>query len=92
MERDREVARVVCVLYDDPALGHPHAYAIDGIPRIELYADGQTTPSPSAIDFKPGELLGDVTGVLGLRKFLAAHGHSLVVVSDHDGPTSTFDL
>jgi formate dehydrogenase len=92
LERDREVARVVCVLYDDPALGHPHAYAIDGIPRIELYADGQTTPSPSAIDFKPGELLGDVTGVLGLRKFLAAHGHSLVVVSDHDGPTSTFDL
>ena len=47
----------------------PLAYARDSIPRIELYADGRTTPSPNAIDFTPGELVGDVTGALGLREF-----------------------
>jgi formate dehydrogenase len=85
------VARILCLLYSDPEGGHPLCYARDGIPRIEMYADGRTTPSPAAIDFAPGELLGDVTGALGLRKFLAAHGHSLTVLSDQDGPASRFD-
>ena len=46
--------------------------------RIERYPGGQTTPTPKAIDFKPGELLGSVSGELGLRKFLevAAATHS----------------
>jgi formate dehydrogenase len=82
---------VLCVLYEDPEGGHPLAYARDEIPRIELYADGQTTPSPTAIDFTPGELLGDETGALGLRKFLAARGHTLTVLVDQDGPASRFD-
>jgi formate dehydrogenase len=85
------VARVLCVLYDDPEEGHPPAYARDSIPLIELYADGQTTPSPTAIDFAPGELLGNVTGALGLRKFLAARGHSLTVLSDQDRSASRLD-
>jgi formate dehydrogenase len=71
------VARVLCVLYADPERGYPAVYARDGIPRIELYSDGQNIPSPTAIDFTPGELLGDVTGAFGLRKFLATRGHSL---------------
>src|SRR5206468_1882388 len=54
-------------------------------------ADGQTLPSPSAIDFKPGQLLGSVSGELGLRKFLEAAGHQLVVTSDKDGADSEFD-
>ena len=41
-------------------------------------------PSPKNIDFKPGELLGCVSGELGLRKFLESNGHSLVVTSDKD--------
>jgi formate dehydrogenase len=85
------VARVLCVLYEDPADGHPHDYGRAGVPRIELYPDGQTTPSPAASDFGPGELLGDLTGALGLPKFLAAHGHTLIATSDHDGPSSVFD-
>src|SRR4051812_43453599 len=85
------MARVLCVLYDDPKEGHPVAYARDGIPRIELYADGRTPPSPTAIDFRPGELLGDVTGGLGLRKFLAARGHTLTVLPDQAGLASRFD-
>src|ERR1700722_15383533 len=78
-------------MYDDPADGHPLAYARDGIPRVELYPDGQTMPSPAAVDFRPGDLLGDVTGALGLRSFLEAQGHTLVITADHGEPHSVFD-
>jgi formate dehydrogenase len=85
------VAKVLCVLYDDPIDGYPPAYARDRVPQIERYPDGQTTPSPQAIDFTPGELLGSVSGELGLRKFLEQRGHTLVVTSDKDGPDSVFE-
>ena len=42
----------------------------DGLPKLEHYPDGQTLPTPKAIDFTPGQLLGSVSGELGLRKFL----------------------
>ena len=60
-------------------------------PRSTHYPDGQTTPTPSTIDFKPGELLGSVSGELGLRKFLEKAGHTLVVTSDKEGPNSEFE-
>ena len=85
------MAKVLCVLYDDPVDGYPKAYARDDIPKIDHYPDGQTTPTPTAIDFKPGQLLGSVSGELGLRKFLEKAGHTLVVTSDKDGPNSTFE-
>jgi formate dehydrogenase len=44
-----------------------------------------------SIDFTPGELLGCVSGELGLRKFLERKGHTLVVTSDKDGPDSTLE-
>jgi formate dehydrogenase len=85
------MAKVLCVLYDDPVDGYPPPYARDDVPEIERYFDGQTTPSPQAIDFTPGELLGSVSGELGLRTFLQERGHTLVVTSDKDGPDSTFE-
>jgi formate dehydrogenase len=85
------VAKVLCVLYDDPVDGYPPSYARDAVPRIERYHDGQTTPSPERIDFEPGELLGSVSGELGLRRFLEERGHTLVVTSDKDGPDSVFE-
>ena len=85
------MAKVLCVLYDDPVDAYPPSYPRDGIPRIERYPDGQTTPTPEAIDFTPGELLGSVSGELGLRSFLEARGHTLVVTSDKDGPDSEFE-
>jgi formate dehydrogenase len=90
-KRKYDVATILCLLYSDPAGGHPLTYAREAIPHIEMNADGRTTPSPTAIDFTPGELLGDVTGALGLRKFLAEGGHSLIVLSDQDGSASRFD-
>jgi formate dehydrogenase len=58
---------------------------------LDKYPDGTTLPTPLAIDFVPGELLGCVSGELGLRKFLEGAGHSLVVTSDKEGDNSTFE-
>ena len=55
------MAKVVCVLYDDPITGYPKQYAHKGLPKLErYYPDGQTLPTPQGIDFKPGTLLGSV--------------------------------
>ena len=85
------MAKVLLVLYPDPVTGYPPVYARDSIPVIHGYPGGQTLPTPSKIDFTPGELLGSVSGALGLRKFLEGGGHQLVVTSDKDGPDSEFE-
>jgi formate dehydrogenase len=85
------MAKILCVLYDDPVDGHPKSYARDSIPKLDRYPDGQTLPKPKAIDFHPGELLGTVSGELGLRKFLEKQGHTFIVTSDKDGPNSVFE-
>ncbi|MET8682806.1 NAD-dependent formate dehydrogenase [Streptomyces sp. NPDC004732] len=85
------MAKVLCVLYDDPATGYPTAYARDDLPRIESYPDGQSAPTPKDTGFTPGHLLGSVSGELGLRAFLESRGHTLVVTSDKDGGGSVFD-
>jgi formate dehydrogenase len=85
------MAKVVCVLYNDPEDGYPKNYARASIPEIDHYPSGQTTPTPEHIDFTPGELLGSVSGALGLRKFLKDQGHELVVTSDKEPPDSVLD-
>ena len=83
--------KILCVLYDDPIEKFPPDYARIDIPKISSYPDGQTTPTPENIDFNPGELLGCVSGELGLRKFLEERGHTFIVTSDKDGPYSVFE-
>jgi formate dehydrogenase len=85
------MAKILCVLYADPIDGHPTDYPRDGLPRLDVYPDGQTLPTPKAIDFRPGEMLGSVSGELGLRPYLEANGHELVVTADKDGPDSEFE-
>jgi formate dehydrogenase len=85
------MTKVVCVLYDDPVGGYPQSYARDDIPKLERYPDGQTLPTPEAIDFKPGQLLGSVSGELGLRRFLENNGYKLIITSDKDGTDSVLD-
>jgi len=46
------VAKVRSVHYDEPVDGYPTAYALDDVPKIESYADGQTVRG------------GDLVGVL----------------------------
>jgi formate dehydrogenase len=85
------MSKILCVLYDDPVDGYPPAYPRDEIPKIESYWGGQATPTPERIDFTPGELLGSVSGELGLRKFLEDLGHELIVTADKEGPDSVFE-
>ena len=83
--------KVLCILYDDPTNGMPTSYPLQDLPKIDKYPDGMTLPSPKGRDFTPGELLGCVSGELGLRKFLEDNGHTLVVTSDKDGDGCTAD-
>jgi formate dehydrogenase len=87
----RNNAKIVCALYKDPETGFPPKYARDDIPEIKGYVDGQTAPTPKGIDFQPGELLGCVSGELGLRKYLEGLGHTFVVTSDKDGDNCEFE-
>ncbi|ARM32380.1 NAD-dependent formate dehydrogenase [Legionella longbeachae] len=85
------MAKILCVLYDDPILGYPKNYARNDLPIIEKYPDGQSIPTPRHLDFKPGTLLGSVSGELGLRQFLESQGHQFIVTSDKEGPDSIFE-
>src|SRR5580700_246763 len=85
------MAKILCVLYDDPITGYPKTYARNDIPRIDHYAGGQKAPTPRHIDFTPGTLLGSVSGELGLRKYLEVLGHTFVVTSDKEGSNSIFE-
>src|SRR6202030_2507109 len=85
------MAKVLCVLYDDPVDGYPKSYSRDDLPTVERYPGGQTLPTPKAIDFKPGALLGSVSGELGLRKYLESLGHTFVVTPDKEGTNSVFE-
>ncbi len=85
------MAKILCVLYDDPIDGYPKYYARDTLPKIEHYPDGQSVPTPKHLDFKPGSLLGSKSGELGLRQFLEDQGHQFVVTSDKEGSNSVFE-
>jgi len=85
------MAKILCVLYDDPVDGYPRSYARDAIPTIERYPGGHTAPTPKAIDFTPGTLLGSVSGGLGLKKYLEGLGHTFVVTSDKESENSVFE-
>src|SRR5882757_9660315 len=85
------MAKILCVLYDDPIDGYPKSYPRDDLPKIDHYPGGQTLPTPKATDFKPGALLGSVSGELGLRTYLEWLGHTFIVTSDKEGPNSRFE-
>ena len=61
------MAKILCVLYDDPKDGYPTSYARDDIPKIEGYPGGQTAPSPKAIDFTPGGLSAKPSSLAEVR-------------------------
>ena len=50
------------VLYDDPQRSTSTPTARSELPHLSRYPDGQTTPTPSKVDFVPGELLGSALG------------------------------
>ena len=70
------MAKVLCVLYDDPVDGYPKEYARDDIPKITKYPDGQTAPTPKAVDFKPG------------KTYLISATDGMVAVCGNSGPAT----
>lgn len=86
------MAKILCVLYPDPIAGYPPIYPRDDIPAITRYANGQSAPTHKGpLGFKPGDLVGCVSGELGLRPYLEELGHELIITSDKDGSNSEFD-
>lgn len=85
------MAKIICVLYDDPISGYPKSYARDDCPQPDRYPDGQSLPTPKGVDYRPGTLLGSVSGELGLRKYLESNGHEFIVTSSKDGQDSVLD-
>lgn len=85
------MSKILIVLYPDPVTGYPPVYARDSIPAITSYPGGATVPSPRAIDFVPGQLLGSVSGGLGLKDWLESEGHTVVITSDKEGADSVFE-
>lgn len=60
------MSNILCVLYPDPQSGYPPVYPRYDLPVIARYAHGQTVPTPKGpLGFKPGELVGCVSGELG---------------------------
>ncbi len=41
------MAKILCVLYNDPVTGYPKNYALNTIPKIDHYPGGQTAPTPN---------------------------------------------
>jgi formate dehydrogenase len=83
--------KFLLVTYPDSESGHPTKYVRDSIPEIKSYPGGVTTPTPEAISFKPGELLGDETGAFGIKSWLESLGHQVVVTTDKEGPNCVFE-
>tara|TARA_Y100001933_G_C18985733_1_gene558420 strand:- start:118 stop:1314 length:1197 start_codon:yes stop_codon:yes gene_type:complete len=77
--------KILCILYDDPKGGMPQSYPLKELPKLDKYPDGMSLPTPKQRDFAPGQLLGCVSGELGLRKFLENNGHEFVVTNSKDG-------
>ena len=42
------MAKILCVLYDDPVTGYPKTLIRDNVPVLAGYPDGQTLLTPSA--------------------------------------------
>ena len=85
------MAKVLCVLYDDPVDGYPNSYARDDIPKLERYPGGQTLPTPEGDRLQarraPRQRLRRARPAQVSRR----RGHTLVVTSDKDGPDSVFE-
>ncbi len=86
------MAKILCVLYDDPDRRlSDQLSARRSAAHRALSRRPDACPARARSTSSPAQLLGSVGGELGLRKFLEAAGHQLVVTEDKDGPDSEFE-
>ena len=85
------MAKVLCVLYDDPVDGYPKTYARDDIPKIT------NTPMVRRLRRRAPSISSRAScsaasrASSGFASSSEKAGHTLVVTSDKDGPNSTFE-
>ena len=85
------MAKILCVLYDDPVDGYPPTYARDDIPKIESYPDGQTRRRRRRSTSPRASCSAASPASSACASSSRARGHELVVTSDKDGPDSEFE-
>ena len=86
------MAKVLCVLYDDPVDGYPTAYARDEIPQIGSLSRRPDDADPACRSTSsPASCWEACRASWACAGFLEAAGHTLVVTSDKDGPDSVFE-
>jgi hypothetical protein len=90
-QRNLDMAKIVCVLYDDPVDGYPKILPRDDLPKTEHYPGGQTLPTPKAIDFKPKLCSAACPARSASANIFESNGHTLVVTADKGGPGSVFE-
>ncbi len=86
------MAKILCVLYDDPVDGYPPNYPRDDVPEIERYPDGQTTPTPEGARLHARVSCSAASRASSdCASSSRTPGHELIVTSDKDGPDSEFE-
>ena len=85
------MAKIVCVLYDDPIDGHPKSYPRDSMPKIERYPGGQTAPSPQGPRFQARRAARQRLGRPRPAQVPRSQRPHFVVTSDKDGPNSVLE-
>ena len=85
------MAKVVCVLYDDPVDGYPKTMPATTSPRSITIPTARPLPTPKRSTSSRASCSAASPASSGLRKFLEKAGHTLVVTSDKDGPNSVLE-
>ena len=84
------MAKILCVLYDDPAAVIPTATRATICLRSSAIPTARPARHPGR-STSAGATARKRFRRAGLRKFLEAAGHEFVVTSDKDGPDSEFE-
>ena len=86
------MAKVLCVLYEDPVAGYPQSYARDDLPVVERYPGGQNTADAIGDRFHAGRAAGQRFGRAGsAASFSRGSAIRCVVTADKDGAGSVFE-
>ena len=85
------MAKVVCVLYDDPVDGYPKTYARDDIPKIDQISRRADGADAERDRLQAGRAARQRLGRTRPAQVPRRAGHTLVVTSDKDGANSVLD-
>ncbi len=85
------MAKVLCVLYDDPVDGYPDTYPRDDLPGSPPIRAARRPHHRRRSTSHPGSCSAASRASSACGRFLEDAGHTLVVTSDKDGADSVFE-